>query len=162
MKSSRVSRRTKRRWLRLFTVFLMILAVSFALMAFADTGRKNSGAMLYIAGGLFWAGLIGTVVMILVINIARIRDRSFKKKYDLTMLIRWFSNKWAVWNDLALIASVIMMIIARILIDKTEVFLIIFAVFIFSFGMHFMLNGINYKYINYKGKRGRQNESNKK
>jgi len=162
MKLFKISRRTKRLWLRLFTVFLFIFAISFVLMTFVNVRHKDSGAIIYIAGGMFWAGLIGTVVMTIKINLARIKDRSYKKKYNITMLFNWFSNKKAIWIDLVMIISVIMMILARLLFNKTEIFLVIFAVFIFTFGMHFMLNGINYKYINYKGKRGRQNESNKK
>lgn len=52
-----------------------------------------------------------------------------------------------------MILSLGTLIVVLAVVENTSIQLIIMAIFVFSFGMHCILNGINYKYIISKDRR---------
>jgi len=150
------SRKQRRQWFLLYITFLFLLSEAILFMPFANERKETSPTMLYIAGATFWFGLLGVIVMALVINSARKRSQRFNKLYPgLKQLgvVHFFRNKPAVIADLVMFVSIIGFIIATSLRAKLLLSFLLLAISVFSFGMHCMLNGINYKYINHKAGR---------
>lgn len=135
-------------------LFLWMLSVAFMSLAYDEKG--NVTILTYLCGIGFWTGLIGTVVMAIKINISRKKSPVFSSVSDTRRrlgLIHFFSNKEAVIIDTMLFASVVGCVLARYVIPGNTATFIFVGLFIFSFGMHCMLNGINYRYIKYKVRR---------
>ena len=140
----------------LFIVFLFFLSASIALMPFGTAWREKSMVPLIVAGALFWIGLIGTIGMAVRINMSRRASRNFREAYpDFRKLglIHFFQNKPAIVFDIALFASLIWFIVAKLLNLSDGMQFAAMALIVFAFGMHCMLNGINYIYINYHVRR---------
>ena len=142
--------------LYLYTACLAVLSVSVFLMPFGMQQADQSMAMTYVAGGLFWTGLLGTVVVAACITHFRRQSREFAKlyaKHKRLGLIHFFQNKEALVCDVLMFGSFIGFIIARIWAETTVWPFVFLSVLIFTFGMHCMLNGSNYIYINYRTRR---------
>lgn len=135
--------RRKKAMLWRYIGFLALLSVCIAAMAFTS-GHKIP---IYIVGGGFWLGLLGTLVMALRINSRRKASPTFQNARQGIGLIRFFSNKWAKIMDTLLIVSVVGFALANVLDWPLPVYFGLFALTVFSFGMHCMLNGSNYQYI---------------
>ena len=141
--------RTKR--YRLFVVFLLVLSASFLLMPFSMSIDGAINPLIYFSGACFWIGLIGTIGFAISINTLRKSDKEFQENYANTKrigIIQFFTNKSAMIADIVMIISLIVLIIVRVLKGNIILSFILIALFVFSFGMHCMLNGINYIYIN--------------
>lgn len=155
MKISKASQRRRKRMGILYVTFLLILSISILLMPIGSVHKEQSKIPMFIAGGCFWVGLIGTLMMVLKINKARkqsylIRDKkSGAKQFG---LICFFQNKEAKIADIAMFVVIICFIITKIFTDSFYWLFIFLALFVFSFGMHCMLNGKNYIYLTYKGR----------
>lgn len=145
------SYRRRREMLLYFEIALFVLAIAFVLMPFAMRLRDSTMVLIYIASFLLWAGLIGTVVTAIHINRSRKQSPVFQdlypnaKHYGLT---HFFQNKQAMKADIAFFASMLALITCSIWGNQIAIFICI-AFTVFSFGMHCMLNSINYVYINY-------------
>lgn len=135
-----------------FIAFLVLISVSLLLMPISN-GTEESNRILTICAGLFfWLGLMGTLTMALVINRNRKIDKKFKKEFPKLKqlgIIHFFQNKYACIADVAMFISLVGFLISELWINVLFVSFFFLAVFVFSFGMHCMLNGINYKYLNY-------------
>lgn len=156
MKRSR-DRRIKIRFIQNIC-FLLILTVSIVLMPFSVSLEEKTYLPVYLTGGLFWIGLIGTIGTAIKINISRKYSRQFNEKYpDLKQLgvIHFFKNTPAKITDILMVISIVGFIVFRLFSDNIVLQFIIIAVFVFLFGMHCMLNGINYIYLNYNLRRER-------
>ena len=135
----------------LYVTFLMLLAVAFLLMPIASAQKDTTKILTVISGGFFWIGLVGTIVMAIKIDKTRKRSgklRDKKSKVKQIGLLSFFKNKEAKIADIAMFASIICFIVARICTDNLYWLFTFLATFVFSFGMHCMLNGKNYIYLN--------------
>lgn len=138
--------------------FLLLLSVSIVLMPFSVSLEAKTYLPIYLTGSLFWVGLIGTIVTAINVNKSRKHSRSFNEKYpDLKQLgvIHFFKNTPAKITDILMAISAVGFIVFRLFSDNIVLQFIIIALFVFLFGMHCMLNGINYIYLNYNSRRER-------
>ena len=152
---SRRSYYRRQRMLRNYTVALATLSLSIFLMPIVNGFKDSTKIPMYIVGALFWIALILTVGMAIRINNSRRRSSAFNIKYEGLRklgLIHFFQNPKALIMDAIMFASLLAFIIARFLTWNTIVQFLFVSMFAFSFGMHCMLNGINYIYIKHKTK----------
>ncbi len=134
-----------------YIIFWAIFSLSFVFMPSAVNAMYNgTNGLLYFVGVSFWLGLIVAIVSIMLINIARKRDAKFREKYKGLKqfgLVNFFKNKIARIFDIVVAVSFLVNIVIRIVnVNQTLIFIGI-SIFIFSFGMHCILNGVNYIYI---------------
>ena len=134
----------------LYLLFLAIISVSIILMPF--TVDNNAIIPIWLSGSLFWIGLLGVIVTVIMINKGRKKDTSFRKKQKGSKqfgLIHFFQNKLAIVFDTIMFSAIICFILFSLTVNINLLQFICLSVFVFSFGMHCMLNGVNYIYINY-------------
>ena len=146
----------RKRMLYYYTAFLAVLSVSVFMMPFGIKMADESMLLTYISGILFWIGLLGTIAMAVYITYSRHRSQGFAKTYPNHKrlgLIHFFQNMPAFICDILMFVSLIGFIITRIWVGTTIWPFIFLSILVFSFGMHCMLNGSNYTYINYKIRR---------
>ncbi len=151
MNDTRVSRRRKKRQFVLYSVFLLIWSIAILLMPIASMQREVTHIPMFISGGGFWIGLIGTIAMAVMINNARKRsDRLRNKRPEVKRvgLISFFQNREATIADISMFVSIVCFIVTRICMDNIYWLFVFLATFVFSFGMHCMLNGKSYIYLN--------------
>lgn len=144
---------SKQQMLFLYTAFLFLLAVSVAIMPIGSAMADKFKVWIYISGTAFWLGSIGTIIMICIINYCRKKDTAFNELYPNLKqlgLINFLKNKYACVADVAVIVSMLGFIITKIYMFELFIPFIFLAMTIFFFGMHCMLNGINYVYIKHK------------
>lgn len=94
--------------------------------------------------------------MFLKINKSRKADRTFRSTHPEMWqpgLICFFKNKNAKIADCVMFGAVIGVAVTGIFFNNLYVLHIFLALFVFSFGMHCMLNGKNYIYLNYQVRR---------
>ena len=150
--SSRSSYRRRQIMLRRFVILLVLMALSVALMPLGTRFKEITKIPLYVIGLLFWIGLIGTILSAVKINISRKSSPVFRELYGDKAklgLIHFFQNRLAIIFDFVLFLSIIGLIISRIVFNSLSIQFILISILIFSFGMHCMLNGIDYIYIKY-------------
>lgn len=140
----------------LYMIFLAIISLSILIMPFGTKYAEYTMSITYISGALFWIGLIGTIIMAGFITCLRRKSNSFQKMYpNLKKLgiIHFFQNIPAFFCDTLMILSAIGFVLMLIWFEKTPYPFIFLSLLIFSFGMHCMLNGSNYIYVNYMTRR---------
>ena len=145
----RKSYKTKRLLFAFNILFLVILSVSVSIMPY---NSKTDGVtdMKILTGIMFWLGLIGTVFFASLINYFRSKDKLFNKaaeKYNKLGLTHFFQNLPAKIFDSLLIIALIGFILSFVFNFTLSVKFIFISAIIFSFGMHCMLNGINFVYV---------------
>lgn len=145
----RKSYKTKRLLFAFNILFLVILSVSVSIMPY---NSKTDGVtdMKILTGAMFWLGLIGTVFFASLINYFRSKDKLFNKaaeKYNKLGLTHFFQNLPAKIFDSLLIIVLIGFILSLVFNFALSVKFIFISAIIFSFGMHCMLNGINFVYV---------------
>lgn len=148
-----ISPTKQRKWmLWLFTGFLAVLALGIMLMPIGGMNKEKNMLFLYLSGCSFWVGILGTICMICLIHCSRKRNSQFMndfgnmKRYG---FMQFFQNKEAVIADCVMFASGIGFVISRICVSHLILSFILLAIFVFSFGMHCMLNGNDYRYLKY-------------
>lgn len=152
----RNSYRIRQRKFLLFVIFLFVLSTSIVLMPIGTANKEKSIILLIIAGTLFWIGFIGTLWTTININLSRKASPVFNELYpDLRKfgLIHFFQNKPAIIADIAMFTSIIIIIVVKLLGKSNTWLFVAIALIVFTFGMHCMLNGINYIYVNYRSRR---------
>jgi len=140
----------------LFIGFLAVLSIGILLMPVGSICKEKTKIVMYLSGLAFWIGIIGTTYMTFKINRSRKVSYRFNEQFGDRKqfgLIHFFQNKEAMIADLILFISIIGFVIAKICTDQLIVLYTFFAIFVFAFGMHCMLNGINYRYLKYKVRR---------
>ncbi len=153
IKSKNKGIRQRRGMLFIYIAFMLVLSASIVLMPFGVEMAEKTMAVTYISGALFWGGLAGAVTMAAIITCSRCRSDEFGKLYPNHKrlgLIHFFGNIPAVICDILMFISLVGFIITNVLMGTTIWPFIFLSLLIFSFGMHCMLNGSNYVYINYK------------
>ena len=133
-----------------YIVFLAVLSVAVLLMPFGLRLADQTMVLTYIAGALFWVGLLGVIVVSVCLSVARRRDNAFSKKQPKGKscgMFRFFQNPKATVCDVVLIVSAIGLIVTCIWAGTTIWPFPFLSLFIFSFGMHGMLNGSGYTYV---------------
>lgn len=150
---TRRSYRRRQKMLRHYIIALIVLSLSVFLMPIVNGIKTGTRVPIYMDGALFWIGFISTVRMAVKINSSRRRSASFNKRYGKQKKlgpVHFFQNREAVLMDVMMFVSLIAFIAARFLRWNTTVRFLLVSMFLFSFGMHCMLNGINYIYIKHK------------
>lgn len=141
----------KRTMLINFVTALFLMSMSLILMSFCGTENESNEVLIIITGIFFWCGLVGTATTFILMNISRRKNDnlSLDKKIDIRRigLFRFFSNIYAVIFDVVMILSLCAFVIVLAAVENITVQLIVLAIFVFSFGMHCILNGINFTYI---------------
>jgi len=145
----RKSYKTKRLLFAFNILFLVILSVSVSIMPY---NSKTDGVtdMKILTGVMFWLGLIGTVFFASLINYFRSKDKLFNKaaeKYNKFGLTHFFQNLPAKIFDSLLIIALMGFILSLVFNFTLSVKFIFISAIIFSFGMHCLLNGINFVYV---------------
>lgn len=147
--SGRKNRRRKNKYF-LYVCFLLIISVSILLMPYSVASEGETYVPVYITGGLFWGGIIGLAFTVFSIN--RSRKASLRKEKAPSTpkqlgIIHFFKNTPAKIADIMMILSLVCFIVCSFITNNIFIQFIIIAVFVFSFGMHCLLNGVNYIYI---------------
>lgn len=145
----------RQQMLRYYVISLATLSFSIFLMPIVNSFKNETKIPMYIVGALFWIALIFTIRMAIRINNSRRRNSAFNSSYgnlNKLALIHFFQNKKALIMDAIMFVSLLAFIIARFLTWNTIIQFLFVSMFAFSFGMHCMLNGINYIYIKHKTK----------
>ena len=153
---SMTSLQRRKRMLYLYIASLVILSLGIALMPFGSAVREKTMLLTYTSGMFFWIGIAGTIYMALRINNCRRNSYRFNEQVGNMRqlgLIHFFQNTESKIIDIAMFVSIICFIIAKICTSEILLSFIFLALFVFTFGMHCMLNGINYIYINYTVRR---------
>lgn len=146
---------------RLYVLFLAMISLSIVLMPVVGSYDRRFYSVTPLVGIIFYVGLIGVIVSIILINKKRKAYGSkFNKKFDLFKcgMFSFFQNKIAMIFDIIMMGAFAIMVVLFIMYAinvyyyfKTIYFLfVVISIFIFSFGMHCMLNGVNYRYFNNK------------
>ena len=156
MRKERASQRRKKKLFIGYVVFLAILAISFLLMPIASANKEKARGLLLLSGNAFWLGLIGTLLIAVAINKDRKNNKTYKtenSKMKQLGLINFFRNQEALVADVLMFVSILGFIITRLCSGNLYWSFIFLALFVFTFGMHCMLNGENYIYLKYKVRR---------
>lgn len=132
--------------LKLSAMGFGVMSLSFALMPAERLG--------FLAGGLFWAGLLLGGLMQVVLEkrrrnfFARYRVRIQKMQRPRNGLLTFGANRPAKIADCVLVVSIILLILSIILTRGTSYWCyIMIAATTFSFSMHCVLNGRNYFHV---------------
>lgn len=144
-----------------YITFLFILALGISLMPIGSVMKEKTMIMIYISGAFFWLGFIGIFAILWKINRCRKNSYEFHQYVRNTKqfgLICFFQNKEAFVVDMIMFFSLIGFIITKLCISEIIVCFAFFAIFVFAFGMHCMLNGINYKYLKYNSNYKRESK----
>lgn len=107
------------------------------------SGGQTNRIIAVISGVLFWMGLIIAIVF----GLLQKKMITNKDKDNKITLIKFFSNKPAFVFDVLLVVSFVAFVICMSINRMSNIATIIFSIFIFSFEMHCVFNGKNYKYI---------------
>lgn len=138
---------------RYYVISLATLSFSIFLMPIVNSFKNETKIPMYIVGALFWIALLSTIRMAIRINSSRRKNSAFNSKYGnlkRLALIHFFQNKKALIMDAIMFASLIAFVITRLVTNNLIIQFLFVSMFAFSFGMHCMLNGINYIYIKHK------------
>lgn len=136
-----------------YTCMLFLMSVSVVFMPIVSDYQQAGRIPSILVGILFWTGFIGTIWTAIWINRCRKKDAHFAKGKQLG-LVHFFQNKPASCVDIAMFISLCTLIVTMITIKQLIIIPFAFlAMFIFFFGMHCMLNGICFQYLNYKNRR---------
>lgn len=150
------SPRRRKKLLWLYVANLLVLSLSVTLMPAVNQLKEKTMVFMVADGILFWCGAFATAFTAVRINICRKNSMSGKaapQKKKLG-LIHFFQNREACLADAAMIVAFVGFISVNCAIDHHPYLLFSFlGLLIFTFGMHCMLNGSNYAYINCRVRR---------
>ncbi len=150
-------------------ILLLVTSLTILLIPLTDVFSGNTQKVCsYIVGAVFWLSLILGQIIFWIANRERISIEHNLQKKEIKRLsanypgvLCFFQNREAAVADVTVIISFLLVIAELIFKIKSEwIILSSVSTLIFSFGMHCILNGINYKYIRYVGKLQKENGSN--
>ena len=142
---------------------LTISSLSLLFGIFVDfDGYGFPRALGYIIGAVFW--LFEIIGWLAFFKLSKRRkeyekdnpDASYLKRRRRPGILTFFANKRAAIVDLVLPISLIMMVLVLFIPLGQTVTFIVAAVFSFASQMHCILNGINFKYIQFISQRKRR------
>lgn len=125
-----------------YTRFLALWSLSLVPMPFVVKPENTQTALLMLLGAIFWIGCIGTVLY--AVKIIRQKEPEDTKKQALPGIFRFFRNRPASIADTAMLISLVLFLLVSNMGSLIVPFLMC-AVFVFSFGMHCVLNGRFYE-----------------
>lgn len=141
---------------RLLILSLICLGISsFSILGVVNASydeNYGSKALAITVAVAFWAGLIIGYVLLIMLNKNRrasaVKIGRFKTGGCQFGIFKFFRNKEAIIADVIMLLSLVLFIIFRIL-DNVSVYLdlTVIALLIYSFHLHCILNGQNYRYI---------------
>lgn len=143
---------SKYRRMMLYSVFgFAISAFSFMLIPLSDfRGTSLQKTMAYMIGALFWLGLI--MGLIITLKLSQIRKKNSKKKYKYPGAICFFKNKQAIFCDISMGISIILLVIFQKLFGTYHIVsIILLSIAIFLVYIHSIVNGNNFSYATQKG-----------
>ena len=141
-------RRQQKHRLYAFTVFLTLLSASLPLMPSGLADPPNL-TLMYLSGGMFWVGCVGVIAI--AVRMARVLRDVSKGMHTTIGLWHFFQNPAACVFDILLFIGLSGFLFTRLWAEATLWPFLFLSLFIFSFGMHCMLNGSHYTYIYNKG-----------
>ncbi len=100
----------------------------------------------YAMGIAFWLGLLVGYAVFIVFNKKRKQDTDTKMKQR-PGIVCFFSNRYATFFDVLLAISLIVTIVCLIVPSYEVIMITALSLCLFSFHMHSILNGINFKYL---------------
>jgi len=148
--------RRKKKWLRQYSFFLLVAALAVMVTPLAAGWGEEDPRPLIILGSCLWFGILGAVAVSLRIGIARRKDPDFpvaKSRWKYLGLVRFFKNSNALIADVGMILSLIVSAIFELCDGNQTMEFVFLGILVFTFGMHCMLNDLNYLYINHKRKK---------
>lgn len=145
----------KKKLFYMYIAFGILCSIGILLMPIGSMMSYKTKMFIYISGLTFWIGCIGLFAVMQKINISRKRCKGFSKKTNQysSGLIHFFENQEARVADIAMFAVLGCFVISKLIFKNVYAMYIFFSMFVFAFAMHCMFNGVNYKYIKYKGGR---------
>jgi hypothetical protein len=135
-------------FISLFCIFIM--SGSILLMPLAsEMFFEGSNTLLIATGLMFWIPLFGGYVLLAVINSTRKKVAKKHKQHRLLRigLIRFFSNIWAFAADLVFVISLIGFVVSMLNDPFSYFAFVLLFITVFSFQLHCILNGENYRFI---------------
>ena len=125
-----------------------ISAASVWLLPVTDS-VENTGAGSYISGILFWAGLLLGILFWALAYIKCRQSETYRKIRDKSHpgFVSFFSNKLAIAADVLLALSLIITVASVFIRMNYILSLCSLFVLLFTFHLHYLLNGRVYKYI---------------
>lgn len=126
-----------------------ISAASIWLIPISDSTVESTGAVSYIPGILFWIGLVlGVLFWALAYGKCRLLE-GYKRIRGKSRpgFITFFSNKPAIAADVLFILSLILTGVSAFVRMNFILSLCSLFVLLFTFHLHYLLNGRVYKYI---------------
>ena len=138
---------------------LSLMSLSIAFMPIVSEHRGANILPTVFTGLAFWIGLIGTIWIAIWINRCRKKSPYFNELYPNAKqlgVIHFFQNTTAMCVDIAMFVALLGLIITKLTVKQIIVPFAFLAIFVFLFGMHCMLNGVCYKYLNYRIMRGNE------
>lgn len=140
----------------LSVLFMLLFSLTFLFMRPANTVLINSGdqTFLNIVGVSFWSTFALSVITTILLNVRRRKclKATGKLKKERPGIIRFFSNLPAKIADIIMVISLIALVIVMMFFSENYIIYVLLSVTLFSFLMHCVLNGENYRYIITLGK----------
>lgn len=133
-----------------YILFLGIISLAILFMPMVNQKSEKTMIPLMITGICFWIGFIGVIVSALLLNVMRKKDNTFKIRKRSPFFVGafcFFQNIYGMIADIFTVISGIGFVIVLKLISNLYVQFSFLALFVLSFGIHCMLNGICYKYV---------------
>lgn len=131
-------------------VFMFLFAASFLVMPVASQSSfEGTPALLLWNGIWFWTTGLGSLTLFGIVNQGRkkqLKGRMDSKNRKMG-IICFFSNVWAKAADGAFVASFIGLVVFAVFFPQSYMVFIFAFISVFTFLMHCMLNGENFKYI---------------
>ena len=124
-------------------------------ISFLGDYKGNSMAVFFavLTGVLFWGCLIMGIVLLLILNTHRKKNRKFRDAGRMGNrrfgALSFFSNKIAAIFDVSMVVLFLLVVISMFIpFAGQSITLVLFAFLLFTVYMHSMFNGVNFTYIN--------------
>lgn len=115
-------------------------------------GNSVQKLFAFLTGFLFWAGLLVGIVLLILVNTHRKKNKSLNHTRNLKKgmgIISFMSNRPAAIVDIAMVALFIFILATMFIpLIGEEIRIILLTFLLCSVYMHSMLNGVNFLYIN--------------
>ncbi len=130
--------------------FMFLFAASFLVMPVASKRSLEGKPTLLLWNGIwFWTTGLSSLTLLGIVNRERkkqLKGRTNSKNRKMG-IICFFSNVWAKAADGAFVASFIGLVVFAVFFPQSYMVFIFAFISVFTFLMHCMLNGENFKYI---------------
>lgn len=136
----------------LSAVSYFISAVSIWLIPVSESSAEATGSVSYVPGILFWAGLAAGIIF-WAMAFMKCRQTEEYKKVKISSrpgFISFFTDKAAMAADLLLVVSLVITVLSAFIRMNYILSLGSLFVLLFTFHLHYLLNGRVYKYLKSK------------